>query len=89
MSQSLSSREAIDVVHNLSTLLDVGLDRAAISALMDLLDAGINPEALASVVTELRREATAAAELREGERDGDATNDSVERNGGGERNTSF
>jgi len=56
-----SSREAMDIICEMSDLLDVGLDRSALLALVDLLDAGIHPEALAAAVTELRREAVAAA----------------------------
>ncbi len=41
----------------LATLLDTGLSKEATKTLMELCDAGVNPEALAAVVKELRDEA--------------------------------
>ena len=49
--------EILNIVTELSDLLDVGLDTEALSAVMDLLDVGIHPEAIAAVITELRKEA--------------------------------
>ncbi|KAJ3303837.1 GTPase-activating protein [Kappamyces sp. JEL0829] len=46
----------IDNLHQLSQLLGVGLDRQAIGHCVTLLEAGVNPEALAAVVRELKRE---------------------------------
>ena len=40
----------------LSNLLDTGLDREALAILVELCESGVNPEALAKVVIELRRE---------------------------------
>lgn len=44
-------------MHEVSKLLDTGLDRPTLAVLMELVESGVNPEALAHVVTELRREA--------------------------------
>ena len=44
------------VVYELSKLLNTGLDREKLSILVSMCEAGVNPEALASVVKELRRE---------------------------------
>ncbi|CAM9414336.1 unnamed protein product [Scytosiphon promiscuus] len=49
--------DTIDVLHEISTILDTGLDRKTLSLLMELIESGVNPEALAAVVKELRREA--------------------------------
>jgi mitotic-spindle organizing protein 1 len=51
-----SAREQLDNLHQLSQLLGAGLDRQAIGHCLTLLEAGVNPEALAAVVKELRRE---------------------------------
>jgi mitotic-spindle organizing protein 1 len=46
-------------VYEISQLLNTGLDRRTVQILMALCDAGVNPQALARVVQELRREAAA------------------------------
>jgi mitotic-spindle organizing protein 1 len=58
-SSSVTS-EAMDIVCELSSLLDCGLDRTALTALVELTEYGVAPQALASVVAELRREAAAS-----------------------------
>jgi mitotic-spindle organizing protein 1 len=40
----------------ISNLLHTGLDRETLDLCMNLLEAGVNPEALAAAVKELRRE---------------------------------
>ena len=45
------------VVYEISQILNVGLDRQTVQILMALCEHGVNPEALAAVVRELRREA--------------------------------
>jgi mitotic-spindle organizing protein 1 len=49
------------VLFDISRLLQTGLDRETLSILVDLTESGVNPEALATVVKELRRE---SAELQ-------------------------
>ena len=49
------------MAHEISRLLDTGLDKETLSILIALVETGINPEALAHVVKELRRE---SAELK-------------------------
>lgn len=46
------------MLHEISTILNTGLDRKTLSILVELIESGVNPEALAAVVKELRREAT-------------------------------
>ena len=45
--------------HDVAKLLDTGLDREQLAVLIALVERGVNPEALAAVVRELRREAAA------------------------------
>ncbi|GBF88393.1 mitotic-spindle organizing protein-like [Raphidocelis subcapitata] len=49
--------QAIDTLHQISNILDTGLDKETLRILVGLCEAGVNPEALAHVVKELRREA--------------------------------
>lgn len=51
---------AFVAVYELSRLLNTGLDRKTLEILMMLLQRGVNPEALASVVKQIRRDAAAA-----------------------------
>ena len=47
------------VLFDSSQLLQTGLDRKSLETLVGLTECGVNPEALASVVKELRRESAA------------------------------
>ncbi|RDX88393.1 Mitotic-spindle organizing protein 1B, partial [Mucuna pruriens] len=51
-----AARESLDLAFHMSNILDTGLDRHTLSVLIALCDLGINPEALAAVVKELRKE---------------------------------
>ncbi|CAN0256178.1 unnamed protein product [Discosporangium mesarthrocarpum] len=57
MSDRREARASIDVLHEISSILNTGLDRKTLSILVELVESGVNPEALAAVVKELRREA--------------------------------
>ena len=46
----------VAVLFDISRLLQTGLDRETLSTLVGLTENGVNPEALATVVKELRRE---------------------------------
>jgi mitotic-spindle organizing protein 1 len=50
---------AVNVLHRISQILDTGLDKETLRILVGLIEAGVNPEALALVVKELRREGAA------------------------------
>ncbi|RKO89333.1 mitotic-spindle organizing gamma-tubulin ring associated-domain-containing protein, partial [Blyttiomyces helicus] len=50
------ARETMDILHEISLLLNTGLDREALSLCVSLCETGVNPEALAAVVRELKRE---------------------------------
>ena len=51
-----SAREAMDILMEMSRLLNTGLDKETLIICVQLLESGVNPEALASVVTTLRSE---------------------------------
>lgn len=51
-----TARESLDLAFHMSNMLDTGLDRHTLSVLIALCDLGVNPEALAAVVKELRTE---------------------------------
>ncbi|KAJ8759472.1 hypothetical protein K2173_007084 [Erythroxylum novogranatense] len=55
-----TARESLDLAFHMSNILDTGLDRHTLSVLIALCDMGLNPEALAAVVKELRREASSS-----------------------------
>ncbi|XP_063300769.1 mitotic-spindle organizing protein 1 [Pelobates fuscus] len=48
-------RETMDVLLEISRLLNTGLDMETLSICVRLCEQGINPEALSSVIKELRR----------------------------------
>ncbi|XP_059826435.1 mitotic-spindle organizing protein 1 [Mobula hypostoma] len=48
-------RETMDVLLEISRLLNTGLDMESLSICVRLCEQGINPEALASVIKELRK----------------------------------
>ncbi|KAF2765035.1 hypothetical protein EJ03DRAFT_220575 [Teratosphaeria nubilosa] len=49
-----AAREVIDILHEISTLLNTNLDRQSLSYCVSLIENGVNPEALAKVITELK-----------------------------------
>lgn len=54
-----SARETMEILYEVSKILNTGLDRNTLSILVGLCESGVNPEALAAVVKELRREGAA------------------------------
>ncbi|KAL1021734.1 hypothetical protein UPYG_G00017310 [Umbra pygmaea] len=48
-------RETMDVLLEMSRLLNTGLDMESLSICVRLCEQGINPEALSSVIKELRK----------------------------------
>ena len=53
--------QAIEILHQIASILDTGLDKETLRILVGLCEAGVNPDALAAVVKELRRAAGALA----------------------------
>ncbi|KJE90174.1 hypothetical protein CAOG_01519 [Capsaspora owczarzaki ATCC 30864] len=60
--QVREAKETMDVLFEMSKLLDTGLDRETLAICVSLCESGVNPEALAAVVKELRRESRAVSE---------------------------
>ncbi|KEF61251.1 mitotic-spindle organizing protein 1 [Exophiala aquamarina CBS 119918] len=50
------AREVVDILEEISILLDTQLDRTQLSLCISLIENGVNPEALATAIKELRRE---------------------------------
>ncbi|KAL4432662.1 hypothetical protein ABPG74_004955 [Tetrahymena malaccensis] len=53
------AKETLEILYDINQILNCGLDRQQLSVLISLCENGINPEALAAVVKELRKEAAA------------------------------
>ncbi|KZV93133.1 hypothetical protein EXIGLDRAFT_646482 [Exidia glandulosa HHB12029] len=66
-----SAQQTIDILHEMSQLLNTKLDKETLVTCVQMIESGANPEALAEVVKELRRESQALqAEERENGRPG-------------------
>ncbi|KAI1614061.1 mitotic-spindle organizing gamma-tubulin ring associated-domain-containing protein [Exophiala viscosa] len=50
------AREVVDILEEISMLLNTQLDRTQLSLCVSLIENGVNPEALATAIKELRRE---------------------------------
>ena len=50
------AREALDCLHELSQLLNTGLDKKTLTACVRLLEGGVHPDALAQIIQVLRTE---------------------------------
>lgn len=53
------ARETLDIMFEMSQILNCGIDQHTLSILAQLVENGVNPEALAAVVKELKRESDA------------------------------
>ncbi|KAK4190031.1 mitotic-spindle organizing gamma-tubulin ring associated-domain-containing protein [Podospora australis] len=51
-----AAQQAVDILHEISTILNCHLDRRTLSICISMIENGVNPEALAAVVKELRKE---------------------------------
>ncbi|KAL8609570.1 hypothetical protein ACOMHN_000626 [Nucella lapillus] len=51
-----TARETLDILVEMSRLLNTGLDADSLALCVHLCENGVNPEALALVIQELRRE---------------------------------
>ncbi|KAI1373771.1 mitotic-spindle organizing gamma-tubulin ring associated-domain-containing protein [Hypoxylon crocopeplum] len=52
-----AAQQAVDILHEISTVLNCHLDRRTLSICISMIENGVNPEALANVVQFLRKEA--------------------------------
>ncbi|KAG5513712.1 hypothetical protein PMAC_000750 [Pneumocystis sp. 'macacae'] len=55
LSEKESAKETIDILHEISLLLNTGLDKNTLSLCVSLCENGVNPESLANVIKELKR----------------------------------
>ncbi|KAF1356954.1 mitotic-spindle organizing protein associated with a ring of gamma-tubulin 1 [Delphinella strobiligena] len=49
-----AARDTIDILHDISHLLNTNLDRQSLSYCVSLIENGVNPDALATVIKEIR-----------------------------------
>ncbi|KAK0188737.1 mitotic-spindle organizing gamma-tubulin ring associated-domain-containing protein [Armillaria mellea] len=54
-----SAQQTLDILHEISQLLNTKLDRETLTTCVRMIESGVNPEALAAVIQELRRESSA------------------------------
>ncbi|EST06289.2 Protein of unknown function DUF3743 [Kalmanozyma brasiliensis GHG001] len=55
--RNVASQETMDILHDLSQLLNTGLSREQLRACVELIESGVNAEAVAAIVENLRKEA--------------------------------
>ncbi|KAH9995092.1 mitotic-spindle organizing gamma-tubulin ring associated-domain-containing protein [Russula vinacea] len=56
-----SAQQTLDVLYDMSQLLGTQLDKETLATSIGMIESGVNPEALAAVIQELRREGAAIA----------------------------
>ncbi|VDB94204.1 unnamed protein product [Peniophora sp. CBMAI 1063] len=54
-----SGQQTLDILFDMSQLLGTQLDKETLATCVGMIESGVNPEALAAVILELRREAQA------------------------------
>ncbi|KAG8743665.1 hypothetical protein FRC10_011634 [Ceratobasidium sp. 414] len=54
-----AAQQTLDTLFDISQLLNTQLDRETLATCVSMIESGVNPEALATVIKELRREAAA------------------------------
>lgn len=60
--QAAADKQTLDILEKLSVLLDAGVARGSLEALLHLVRAGCEPQALAMVVKDLKAQAARDAE---------------------------
>ncbi|KAH7924277.1 hypothetical protein BV22DRAFT_1035267 [Leucogyrophana mollusca] len=53
-----SAQQTLDTLYDISQLLNTQLDKETLATCVGMIESGVNPEALAAVIQELRREAS-------------------------------
>ncbi|KAH9000494.1 mitotic-spindle organizing gamma-tubulin ring associated-domain-containing protein [Lactarius akahatsu] len=56
-----SAQQTLDILYDISQLLGTQLDKETLATCIGMIESGVNPEALAAVIQELRREGAAIA----------------------------
>ncbi|KZT10109.1 uncharacterized protein LAESUDRAFT_636097, partial [Laetiporus sulphureus 93-53] len=51
-----SAQQTLDTLYDISQLLNTQLDKETLATCVGMIESGVNPEALAAVIQELRRE---------------------------------
>ncbi len=64
-SRPVISDSVLDTLKEMSDILQTGLDRETLEIVVKLCETGVNPEALALVIQELRKEAVRLEAKRE------------------------
>nr|UNW45403.1 mitotic-spindle organizing gamma-tubulin ring associated-domain-containing protein [Amylostereum areolatum] len=54
-----SAQQTLDILYDISQLLNTQLDKETLATCVGMIESGVNPEALAAVIQELRREGAA------------------------------
>ncbi|KAH7914814.1 mitotic-spindle organizing gamma-tubulin ring associated-domain-containing protein [Hygrophoropsis aurantiaca] len=54
-----SAQQTLDTLFDISQLLNTQLDKETLATCVGMIESGVNPEALAAVIQEIRREASA------------------------------
>ncbi|TFY75492.1 hypothetical protein EWM64_g8521 [Hericium alpestre] len=54
-----AAQHTLDILFEISQLLNTELDRETLATCVGMIESGVNPEALAAVIQELRREGAA------------------------------
>ncbi|KAJ5587894.1 uncharacterized protein N7459_003659 [Penicillium hispanicum] len=52
-----AARDVIDILEDISKILNTSLNRTELSLCVSLIENGVNPDALAAVIKDLRKEA--------------------------------
>ncbi|KAL8795663.1 MAG: hypothetical protein Q9195_001901 [Heterodermia aff. obscurata] len=61
-SKRLAAKEIIDILHEIATLLNTHLDRQSVSLCVSLVENGVHPDAVATIIKQLRQEAAKDAQ---------------------------
>ncbi|TFL05094.1 mitotic-spindle organizing gamma-tubulin ring associated-domain-containing protein [Pterulicium gracile] len=52
-----AAQQTLDILYDMSQLLNTGLDEETLAIAVNMIESGVNPEALATVIQDLRKEA--------------------------------
>ncbi|KAH6915864.1 mitotic-spindle organizing gamma-tubulin ring associated-domain-containing protein [Coprinopsis sp. MPI-PUGE-AT-0042] len=58
--RNASAQQTLDILYELSQLLNTQLDKETLATCVGMIENGVNPDALAAVIQDLRRENTHA-----------------------------
>jgi len=61
-----SAQQTLDILYDISQLLNTQLDKETLATCVGMIESGVNAEALAAVILELRREASSVNKMPNG-----------------------